>query len=218
MKIARNKIQSLLGIAATMACAVAEHAVATEYELRLRGDGEELVITTLSVEEDTAVASTGDITERFDLKKMAWLDEKTGRWVTMQESETALSSTKSATKAALEANRTAPPELLEFLEWSLEPSFKVSEEEGKLKLVSGKIDYTIEGKVDADDSDAYYKYAVLNSYKKAAQLKKLPPYPELRAIDEMKRRGGVPRKISVTIPGVPGAPAMEIEIVTPPAN
>ncbi len=42
--------------------------------------------------------------------------------------------------------------------------------------------------------------------------KKLPPFSELKAIEKMKTLGCMPRKISVTMPGIPGSPAIDLEI------
>jgi hypothetical protein len=42
--------------------------------------------------------------------------------------------------------------------------------------------------------------------------KTVPAFSELKAIEEMKKLGCIPRKISVTMPGLPGSPVFDVEI------
>jgi hypothetical protein len=56
----------------------------------------------------------------------------------------------------------------------MDPVYQETEEEGRFRLSPRKIDYAVAGEVVAPDADAYSKYAVLNSHKKAVQLKQLP--------------------------------------------
>ena len=81
-----------------------------------------------------------------------------------------------------------------------------------MKLTSGQVDYVIEGEASKTDVDAYFRYALLNAYKKALTEKKLPPFSEVKAIEEMKSLGRIPQKITVAMPGVPGSPVIEITI------
>jgi hypothetical protein len=99
-----------------------------------------------------------------------------------------------------------------FLSWSLEPTFKAERLGSTLRLTSGEVDYVVEGEASKTEVDQYFRYAVLNAYKKAMTERKLPPFSELKAIEEMKKLGRIPRRISVTIPGVPGSPVIDLEI------
>jgi hypothetical protein len=54
--------------------------------------------------------------------------------------------------------------------------------------------------------------AFLSAYKKAMTERELPPFSELKAITEMSNLGHVPRRMTVTIPGIPQAPKFEMEI------
>jgi hypothetical protein len=88
----------------------------------------------------------------------------------------------------------------------------VEKSDEALRLTSGQVDYVIEGVASTVNMDGYFRYAVINAYKKAMTERKLPPFAELKAIEEMKSLGHIPRTISVTIPGVPGSPVIMLEI------
>lgn len=205
------KLAALLML--TLGCSI-KTGLAAEYELRMYGNGKAAATERLVIEGGKAVVTTGDKTEHFDLGKMAWLDEADGRWISARECAAVLDKTREDTRVALAAGKMgqAPAGVAAFLGWALNPSYKSEKSDGALRLTSGQVDYLIDGEAARTDTDDYYKYAILNSYKKAILLKKLPPYPELRAIDEMRKLGYVPKKISVSIPAIPGSPVVDIEI------
>jgi hypothetical protein len=175
----------------------------------LKSNEQTLANILLKIEGDFATATVAGETERFNLKDMSWLDGTTGKWISLDQCKAWAAQSKEKSLASANA---APVQMRPFLLWSLDPTFKVINSDGTLRLTSGQVDYLIEGEASKADVGGYFRYAVLNAYKKAMTERKLPPFSELRAIDEMKALGHIPRRISVKIPGVQGAPELEIEI------
>jgi hypothetical protein len=64
------------------------------------------------------------------------------------------------------------------------------------------------------DLTHYFRYARLNAYKKAMTERKLPPFAELRVIEELERRKMMPTSMEVQIPGIAGAPTIKMLIAT----
>lgn len=185
------------------------HSSGSELTFRVKSNQETLAEYELKIEGDSATATAGDEIEKFNLKDMSWLDEKSGRWITLTQCKAWAGQSKIKTS---KSTASAPAHVREFVLWSMEPTFEVEKSNGNLKLISGKVDYVIEGEASKSDVEKYYRYAVLNAFKKAMTEKKLPPFAELKAIDEMQKLGYIPRRISVAIPGIDGAPTIELEI------
>jgi hypothetical protein len=202
--------RSFLGIPVSLAflsvCAAADRV---DFKVVLKVDKKTVAEMNLTIEGDSAIVRVEEETERYDLKDMSWLDEETGRRITIAQAKEWAAQSKAK---ALKNLDSAPADIRQFLSWSLEPTFKVSKSENVLRLTSGQVDYVIEGEASRASVDGYYRYAVLNSYRKAMTLKKAPPFAELKALEEMKALGRIPQRMSVTMPGVPKAPAFDIEI------
>jgi hypothetical protein len=97
-----------------------------------------------------------------------------------------------------------------FVRWSLVPTFKVESADSTLILTSGQVDYKIIGKTTDSDHTGFFRYARLNAYKKAMTEKKLPPFAELKVLEELETRKMLPKSMEVRIPGVPGAPTINL--------
>jgi len=183
-------------------------ALAGDLSVDLKVDTQTLMQIRLSIKGDFATATVGDEKEVFNLKQMSWLDTTNG-WVTLEHCKKWVEQSKTKSKKGIDS---APEHLRAFLVWSLSPTFNVEKSNSNLRLTSGQVDYIIEGKVTSDNVDGYFRYAALNAYKKAMVEKKLPPFSELKAIDEMKKLGHIPRTITVTMPGIPKSPVIEMII------
>jgi hypothetical protein len=184
-------------------------ASASELKIDLKVEGQSTVEILLKIEGDIATAKVADETEQFNVKDMSWLDPRTGKWTTLAQCKEWAEQSKAKSLKSADA---APVNIRPFLLWSLNPTFKVEKVNDALRLTSGQVDYVIEGQASKTGSEKYFRYAVLNAYKKAMTDRKLPPFSELKAITEMNNLGHIPRKIAVTIPGIPKAPKFEMEI------
>lgn len=204
MKPLRIIFTSMLLLGVSVFCADAGDLI-----IDLRVDKQTAANIHLKIEGDIATASVDGETERFNLKQMSWLDARTDKWTTLAQCKEWAEQSKART---LKSADSAPAHIRPFLVWSLEPSFKVTKSNDTLRLTSGQVDYFINGTASKANTDAYFRYAVLNAYKKAMVEKKLPPYSELKAIEEMKTLGRIPGSISVTMPGIPRSPAIEMNI------
>lgn len=183
--------------------------VGDKLQIDVKADGQLVAGFTLTVDASLAKAEAGGQGELFNIREMSWLDPSTGRWVSLDRCKAAADQSKAE---ALVSAVSAPDKMKAFLLWSLNPSFEVQESNGTLKLTSGQMDYVIEGVASKKNAGRYFDYAVLNAYKKAMTDQGMPPFAELQAISEMSKLGYIPRKIAVTFPGMPEAPAVVMEI------
>lgn len=197
---------SIILTSLTLLCVGAHGA---ELAISLKADKKPIAELRLRIKDDLATVAGPGVTERFDLKGMRWFDERTSQWITMAYSKKWASRSKANTSKTTDS---APPHVQPFLRWSLDPSFKVDKSNGSLRLTSGQVDYLVEGAASKKNVQEFFRYAVLNAYKKAMTEQKLPPFSELKAISEMKSLGRIPRNISVTMPGIPESPLIEMEI------
>ena len=182
---------------------------AGELKIDLKLEGKSTAEILLTIEGDIATTKVADETERFNLKNQSWLDPKSGKWTTLAQCKKWAKQSKAR---SLKSAGAAPENIRPFLLWSLNPTFKIEKVNDTLRLTSGQLDYVTEGKASKAGAEKYFRYAVLNAYKKAMTERKLLPFSELKAITEMNNLGHIPRKISVTMPGIPKAPKYEIEI------
>lgn len=185
-------------------------ATAAELKITLKINGELSAQISLKIEGDIATAEVMEITERFNLKEMSWLDTTRSNWMTLEQCKRWAEESKVKSRKSTEI---APAEIRQFITWSLDPTFNVDKTNDTLRLTSGQVDYVIEGQASKKSVEKFFRYAILNAYKKAMTEKKLPPFAELNAITEMEKLGYIPQKISITIPGIPKAPKIEMEIV-----
>jgi hypothetical protein len=185
------------------------HSQASDLRISVKANGELAAEIHLKIEGDAATVTVAEETERFNLNEMSWLDEKTNQWITVTQCKEWANQSKAR---SLKSSGSAPAPFRSFLLWSVDPAFKVENSNGALRLTSGQVDYVIEGEASKTDVDGYFRYAVLNAYKKAITDKKLPPFAELKAIEEMKKLGHIPARISITIPGIPESPAISMDI------
>lgn len=184
-------------------------ASASELKINFKIEGLAPVEIVLTIKDDMATVKVEDETEQFNLKELSWLDPKSGKWTTLDQCKEWAEQAKAK---ALKSADTAPANIRPFLLWSFDPKFKVEKANDTLRLTSGQVDYVIEGQASKAGAEKYFRYAILNAYKKAMTERKLPPFSELAAITEMKNLGHIPRKITVTMPGIPRAPKFEAEI------
>jgi hypothetical protein len=183
--------------------------LASDFAIEMKANGDVVAEILLRIEGNFATATVAGEAERFNLKEMSWLDERTNQWVTAAQCKEWSEQSKAK---SLQSTVTAPARVRSFVMWSLDPTFRVEKSNGTLRLTSGHVDYVIEGEASMTGVDGYYRYAIVNAYKKAIVEKKLPPFSELKAIEEMKALGYVPRKISIAIPAIQGSPTFEIQI------
>src|SRR5262245_19521674 len=172
-------------------CAVAN---GSDLTINFKSSKETVAEINLKIKSDLATETVAGATEQFNLKDMSWLDERTGQWITLAQCKDWADQSKAKTRKGVDS---VPARVRAFVLWSLEPTFKVDKSNNTLRLTSGQVDYVIEGEASKTDIDRYFRYAVLNAYKKAMTEKKLPPFAELKAIEEMKILGRIPRRISV---------------------
>jgi hypothetical protein len=184
-------------------------AFANELKIELKVDGESTAEIVVKIQGEIAMATVAGEIEQFNLKDGSWLESKTGKWTTLAQCKEWADESKAKSLKSADA---APANVRPFLLWSLDPTFKVEKTDNTLRLTSGQVDYIVEGQASKSGVEEYFGYAVLNAYKKAMTDRKLPPFSELRAIAEMKNLGHIPKRITVTIPGIPKAPKFEMEI------
>jgi len=200
---------AILAVLSLLSASIARLS-AGELRIDLKIEGQPTAEILLKIEGDVATAKVADETEQFNLKDLSWLDPKTGKWTTLAQCQEWAEQSKTKSLKSADA---APADIRPFLLWSLNPTFKIEKVNDTLRLTSGQVDYVIEGQASKTGAEKYFRYAVLNAYKKAMTDRKLPPFAELKAITEMNKLGHIPRKITVTIPGIPNAPKFEMEII-----
>ena len=198
---------AIFGIAFLSACITCVSG--REFKIDLKIEGESTAEILLKIEGEIATAKVADETEQYNLKDQSWLDPKTSKWTTLAQCKEWAEQSKAKSLKSADA---APANIRPFLLWSLNPTFKIEKVNATLRMTSGQVDYVIEGQASKAGAEEYFRYAVLNAYKKAMTDRKLPPFSELKAITEMNNLGHIPRKITVTIPGIPKAPKFEMEI------
>lgn len=184
-------------------------ACGESYEIKIRSNGEEIAVIDLTIDDSIAIAKVGQSTERYDLKQLRWQDDASGKWVSLAECETwAKQSMDKANKSTV----SIPASIRPFIMWTINPKFKIAQTDTTLTLTSGQVDYIISGMKTESDLSNYFKYARLNAYRKAMTERKLAPFSELRAIDEMERSKLKPESVEIKIPGVPGSPTITMLI------
>jgi hypothetical protein len=169
----------------------------SEFKIDLKIGGKPTGEVLLKIDGDMATAKVAEETEQFNLKDLSWLDPETSKWTTLAQCKDWAEQSKAK---SLKSFSTAPADVRPLALWCLDPKFKVEKVQDTLRLTSGQVDYVIEGQASTNATENYFRYAMLNAYKKAMTDRKLPPFSELKAIDEMKNLGYIPRKLSVTIP------------------
>jgi hypothetical protein len=182
----------------------------SELKISLKTNGESAAEISLRIEGDFATTKVMEITERFNLKEMSWLDSTGSNWVTLEECKKWAEASKIKSSKSAEF---APKEIRQFILWSLNPIFNVEKQNDVLRLTSGQIDYMVEGQASKKSVENYFRYALLNAYKKGITEKKLPPFAEIKAVAEMEKLGYITCKINITIPAIPNAPKIEMQIV-----
>ncbi len=180
-----------------------------DFKIEIKADGKSVAVVSLTIDGDMANTKVDDEIEQFNLKDQSWLDATTGKWTTLAQCKQWAEQSKAK---SLRSAQSAPENMRAFLQWSLDPKFKVEKTDSALRLISGQVDYVIEGKATKANTDKYFRYGELNAYKKAMTERKLPPFAELKAIEEINKLGHIPRKMTVTVPGIPKSPKMEIEV------
>ena len=182
---------------------------AQDYKINVQPDGGEAVVVDVSIGDGIAVTKVGNATELFDLKQQRWQNDDTKKWVSLPECE-------AWAKQLAEKTRKKPDSLPEkirpFILWSCDPTFDVETVGDTITMTSGQIDYKIVGEKSDSDLTPYFRYARLNAFKKAMTEGKLPPFAELRVLDELERRRLIPRTMDIQIPGVPEAPSFTMTI------
>jgi hypothetical protein len=184
-------------------------ADASELKINFKVEGQATAEIFLTIKGDLATARVENEIEQFNLKDQSWLEAKTGKWMTLPQCKEWAEQSKATSLKGADA---APTNIRPFLLWSLNPTFKIEKTNDIVRLTSDQVDYVIEGQASKTNVEEYFQYAVLNAYKKAMTERKLPPFSELKAITEMSSLGKIPRKLTVTMPGIPQAPKFEMEI------
>lgn len=182
---------------------------AVEFTINLKSEGKPVADIILKLDSNFATATVAGETEKFNLKEMSWFNSTAGKWVTLEQCTAWAAQSKQKSQGSINS---APEHMRPFFVWSLDPIFKVTNSDGTLRLDSDHVDYLVEGEASKSEVGGYFRYAILNAYKKAMTERKLPPFSELKAIEEMKALGHIPRRISVKMPGIPGSPAFDMEI------
>lgn len=182
---------------------------AQEYEITFRSDGEDIALIELTITSDTATAKGGDVTERFDLKQQRWQHNESKQWVTLSQSEAWAKQSKEKASSSVVS---IPEKMRSFIRWSLDPTFETTASDTTLTLTSGQVDYKIVVEKTDRDLTTYFQYAKLNAYKKAMTERKLPPFAELRLIEELEHRKMMPTSMEIRIPAITQAPTIQILI------
>lgn len=202
------KQNSLLTVA-IFVFALSSQAAAQQYRINLQSGGEEIAVIEISIDDNIAITKVGDVTERFDLEKQQWQHDESKQWVSLSQSEAWAKQSKEKTGKSADS---IPEQVRSFVLWSLDPAFDINATGNALSLTSGQVDYRIVGEKSHRDLTDYFRYARLNAYKKAMTEQKLPPFAELKVLDELERRKLMPRSMEIHIPGVPGAPSFKMVI------
>lgn len=189
--------------------AAANPGQADHYSLRLQSNGEEIAVVDLLIDGDTAIARVLNVTERFDLKNQRWQHDDTKEWVTLAQ---CVSWAKKSKDKSLRSKTSVPKKSRPFVQWILDPKFDTALTGGVLTLTSGQVDYKIAVEKSDRDLTNFFRYARLNAYKKSMTDRKLPPFAELLVLNELERRGLMPKAIEIQTPAVPQAPRMEMLI------
>ncbi len=200
-----NPFTTFLGF--LLLLSVCASAAEFRFDVRIEGGPQSEIV--LKIEGGIATATVGGEVEQFNLKDQSWLSPKTGKWTTLDQCRAWAEQSKAKSLKSVDA---APDSVRPFALWSLNPTFEVAKTNDTLRLTSGQVDYVVEGVASRKGSEDFFRYAVLNAYKKAMTERKLAPFAELKALTEMGRLGHIPRKISTSIPGIPKAPKFEMEI------
>lgn len=179
-----------------------------EIHVILEADGKNVAEFDVSLTQDEAIARVGETVEKFDLKNMRWEHEASKQWVTLAMCED-WSKKSLALANKSEKRDELPPKFVEFLEWSLDPKFKVEEKDGVITMISGQVDYTIKVEKKEYELTPLFKYSKLNAYKKAMTQRKMAPYAELKVMEELQRRNVMPVEMEIKITGIPEAPLMK---------
>jgi hypothetical protein len=189
-------------------------ASAAEFRIDVRIEGASQAEIFLKFDGGIATATVGGEVEQFNLKDQSWLSPTTGKWTTLDQCRAWAEHSKARSLKSVDA---APANVRPFALWSLNPTFEVAKTNDTLRLTSGQVDYVVEGVASRKGTEDFFRYSVLNAYKKAMTERKLAPFAELKALSEMGRLGHIPRKISTSIPWIPKAPKFEMEIteITP---
>jgi hypothetical protein len=193
---------------------ISSHLYAQEYEIKFKANGEELAVIELTISDDMATARVGDVTELFDLKQMRWQKDDSKEWVSLSQSETWAKQSKEKSSNSVTA---APEKTRPFIRWSLDPTFEITATDATLTLTSGQVDYKIAVEKTDRELTSYFRFAKLNAYKKAMTERKLPPYAELRVLEELERRKVMPRSMEIRIPGIPDSPSFQV-LIAPKAK
>jgi hypothetical protein len=204
-----NRFVTALSVLLLVTCYPAG-VTAADFKIDFKVDGKSVSVFELMIGGEMAQTKVGDEIERFDLKNQTWLDPKTSQWISLSQCRDWAEQSKAK---SLTSAKGAPENIRPFLLWSLDPTFQVEKTDDVLRLTSGQVDYVIQGKASQTETEMYFRYAVLNAYKKAMTERKLPPFAELKAIEEMKKLGHIPRLMTVTMPGIPKSPKIEIEVM-----
>ncbi len=205
--------QKTLLLFVPFAFSVASSNLAEEYKISLQSNGEEIAAIDLSIDGEMAIVKVEDVTERFDLKNQRWQHDESQQWVTLSQCKTWAQQSK---EKSIKSINSAPAPSRSFLKWSLDPEFEITSSEETLTFSSGQVDYKITFEKTDRDLTNYYRYARLNAYKKAMTERKLPPFAELKVLDELERRKLMPRSMEINIPGVPKAPSFQMVITDRP--
>ncbi len=180
---------------------------AEEYKINLQSDGTEIAVVELSIGGDTATAKVDGETEYFDLKNQRWQHDDTKQWTSIAQCQLWAKQSKDK---AIEDIAVIPEKRQPFVKWTYSPRFDITSKDDTLTLTSGQVDYKITAQKSDQDLTNYFRYARLNSYKKAMTLKQFPPFPELMVLDELERRKLMPTSMEILIPGVPNAPSFKM--------
>lgn len=205
----KSLILSIVSIALLALGACTKSDDADKLLIDLKAGEEILGSVSLSVDQSLAIATVEGTRELFNIREMSWFEPSTGKWISLAQCKNWAEQSKTK---SLNSTAAAPANMSDFLLWSLEPTFEAREANGTLTLKSGQIDYVIEGVASKKNAGRYFDYAVLNAYKKAMTEQKMLPFAELEALSAMSKLGYIPQKITVTFPGIPGAPNFVMEI------
>ena len=199
-----NRILFVLVIAICMSCPLLH---ATDYEITANFNNAIILPITLNIKDGTAISKTMEVTETFDVKDQRWLHDETEKWVTLEESEDIM---KKAKERSQEQLKTKPKEETDFVRWALNPEFEITEEDGAIIFKSGRVDYRCEVTKPKYDATDFYRFARLNSCKKAIVQRRVPPYAELKVLEELEKRKVIPSKMRIEIVGIKGGPIVEM--------
>ncbi len=144
-------------------------------------------------EDSTKVAAV------YNLDSKSWREIEKGLTVTSAVCQRWVDASTERTRRSLKQQ--SDPDLVRFVQASLDPQFQVSDGEGVVVLANDVLTYRLSDPLTVDEATLrrFLLYDRLNAYRKAMVDGKLPPNAQLAVDAELERRRLLPGKMEMVI-------------------